>query len=187
MFFLPSTDTFSGSVDKHHSIEQMPYQCDWTRAKLWAMVYMPVSKSWESVLAVVWIIAMKTLSRHILVVDDQLGHRDVMKFYLLKAGFRVTTATDAREAMVLARKERFDLVITDYDMPFATGGEFVTALRKIQGYSATPVFLVTAKADELDGDLLEQDLSLLVVPKPCSVMSLVDKVSECLAKFCSAQ
>ncbi len=160
----------------------LPIQCSLTRARMWHMVCMPLYRnSWGSIATVVWIVSMETLSAHILVVDDQRGHRDVIKLFLQKAGFRVTVAKDPRIAMVLARKKHFDLVITDYDMPFATGTKFITDLRKIRGYRDTPVFLLTAKAAELDRDSLEQDLSLLLVPKPCSLTSLVEKVSMCLS------
>ena len=104
-----------------------------------------------------------------------------MASYLVKAGFRVTTAKDAHEAVDLAKQEHFDLVITDYYMPGATGTDLAAELRKVDRYCGTPIILLTARADELNAANLGKDLSLLVVSKPYSVTRLVNIVSNCLA------
>ena len=120
-------------------------------------------------------------SEHILVVDDLSAHRNVVAFNLAKAGFRVTAAAHPARALASAHHEQFDLVITDYYMPDYSGTDFVRKLREIDSYVATPIIMLTARANELNLDHLRDELSVLVVPKPCSMTCLLDKVSKCLA------
>jgi two-component system chemotaxis response regulator CheY len=118
---------------------------------------------------------------HILVVDDYSAHRNALSFSLSKAGFKVSAAADAARALKLADNEHFDLVITDYYMPDYSGSDFIKKLRENEKYANTPTILLTARADELNLDRLRDDLSVLVVAKPCSTKHLVEMVTKCLA------
>jgi len=124
---------------------------------------------------------MEPQTQHILVVDDLRAHRAVVGFNLEKAGFRVTTAANTAEALKLAEREHFDLLITDYYMPHQTGADLVGKLRETDRYADTPVILLTAKASELNLEYLSKKLSARVVSKPCSIARLIDMVSDCLA------
>ncbi|MHC4402734.1 MAG: response regulator [Planctomycetota bacterium] len=123
---------------------------------------------------------MDSKSEHILVVDDHRVHRRVVSFNLEKAGYRVTTAEDAAEALELAEQEQFDLVVTDYYMPGQTGAELAAALRETEDYAETPIILLTAKATELNLPQLWSSLSVLVASKSCSLSRLVGMVASCL-------
>ena len=61
----------------------------------------------------------------VLVVDDEAPIRDILSFYLKRAGFQVLTATDGQEAVDLlaGRKDAIDLVIMDLTMPRMDGRE----------------------------------------------------------------
>lgn len=123
---------------------------------------------------------MSGQSGHILVVEDDPIHRKVVVLHLSRAGFTVEAAPLAVEALRLAEIEHFDLAIVDYILPDYPGTDLVKLLRKIHGYEATPVILLTARADELNVPRLREQLSVLVVSKPCSMAALVDMVSKCL-------
>ncbi|MFC1597558.1 response regulator [Planctomycetota bacterium] len=114
-------------------------------------------------------------------MDDFRTHRAVVAFNLEQAGYRVTTAANVAEALKLAEKEPFDLVITDYYMPGDTGTNLIRMLRKIDHYADIPMILITAKANELNLKYLSKSLSVHVVSKPCSIARLMDMVSSCLA------
>lgn len=58
---------------------------------------------------------------HLLVVDDEQGMRDMLSWELKGQGYRVTTASNGQEALDRMRAEKFDLVITDYQMPQMDG------------------------------------------------------------------
>lgn len=82
------------------------------------------------------------MSLRILVVDDDIQGLASTKKILEHAGFAVETAEDGQAAIERARKEDFDLVISDVRMPRMTGLEFLSALR--HSGKTIPVVLMTA-------------------------------------------
>src|SRR5687768_8650441 len=71
----------------------------------------------------------------ILVVDDDEDTRDLVTFALQAQPYAVTAAADGPSGLAALRREGFDLVITDYDMPGLTGAEMLkqAAREKILG------------------------------------------------------
>ncbi len=80
----------------------------------------------------------------ILIVDDERSMRDVLSIMLKRAGYGVTVATDAEEAMAQINKEIFDLVITDLKMPKGSGLDVLKAVKASS--PETMVLVVTAFA-----------------------------------------
>ena len=117
----------------------------------------------------------------ILVLEDNPAHRNVVVFNLTKAGYCVTAAAESAKALLLARSQQFDLIITDYYLPDYPGTDFIRLLRRIDGYERVPVILLSARLGELNVDRLRDELLILVLSKPCSMAKLVDSVSKCLA------
>jgi two-component system, OmpR family, phosphate regulon response regulator OmpR len=93
--------------------------------------------------------------RHLLVVDDDDRIRNLLKEYLARAGFRVTTAPDAAAAGKLMGLLDFDLVVLDVMMPGQDGFSFTRQVRSRPGDEGrTPVLLLTARdlsADRIEG------------------------------------
>jgi two-component system phosphate regulon response regulator OmpR len=87
--------------------------------------------------------------RHLLVVDDDDRIRDLLREYLARAGFRVTTAPDAGKAARLMETLDFDLIVLDVMMPGEDGFSFTKRLRARSG-DQTPVLLLTARGDSED-------------------------------------
>jgi two-component system chemotaxis response regulator CheY len=83
---------------------------------------------------------------NILIVDDSLTMRQMVNFTLSSAGHAVTEAADAEEALQCAGKQRFDLVISDVNMPGRSGIELVAELRKLAEYKFTPIILLTTES-----------------------------------------
>jgi two-component system OmpR family response regulator len=88
-----------------------------------------------------------TSGAHVLVVDDDGHIREVMRFALEKAGYRVTEAADGSVAHALIQKTEFDLVVLDIVMPEDDG---LTLCRKIRAESRLPIIIVSSRDDELD-------------------------------------
>lgn len=84
----------------------------------------------------------------ILVVDDEPGMRDMLVDALSLAGHQATAAGDGFEALKLIRAERFDLVISDVNMPRMNGFELLQDLR--EHGDQTPVIMLTARGDRND-------------------------------------
>ncbi len=87
------------------------------------------------------------MSKTILVVDDKISLRRLVKDYLTEQGFRVLTAGDGQEALFIAREERPDLILLDIMMPKLDGYEFIRIFSKDH---PTPIILLTAKLEESD-------------------------------------
>lgn len=83
---------------------------------------------------------------NILIVDDSLTMRQMVNFTLSSAGHTVTEAADAEEALLSVGKQRFDLVISDVNMPGRSGIELVAELRKLAEYKFVPIILLTTES-----------------------------------------
>jgi two-component system chemotaxis sensor kinase CheA len=80
----------------------------------------------------------------ILVVEDSITARSLLRNIIESAGFDVTTAVDGVEAMDVLKKEQFTLVVSDIEMPRMNGIELTTRIRSDQELADLPVILVTA-------------------------------------------
>jgi len=80
----------------------------------------------------------------ILVVDDDRGMREFLEIMLVQEGYRVTCATDGKEALKFCKKHRFDLAISDLKMPKVDGIGFLKGIKEIS--PETMVILITAYA-----------------------------------------
>jgi two-component system OmpR family response regulator len=85
---------------------------------------------------------------HILVVDDEVGIRDLLTDALSMGDYDVTTAEDGQKAINLLRTQKFDLIIADINMPILDG---YSMLERIRGADdQTPVLILTARNDRKD-------------------------------------
>ena len=86
---------------------------------------------------------------HLLVVDDDLRLRELLRRYLSDSGFRVTGAADAAEARAQLASFAFDLVVLDVMMPGESGLVLTRALRE-RAAPRIPVLLLTAMGEPED-------------------------------------
>jgi two-component system, chemotaxis family, sensor kinase CheA len=82
--------------------------------------------------------------RSLLVVEDSITSRSLLKNILETAGYDVTVAVDGIDALTILRSGRFDLVVSDVEMPRMDGFDLTAKIRSDQRLAATPVVLVTA-------------------------------------------
>jgi two-component system chemotaxis sensor kinase CheA len=80
----------------------------------------------------------------VLVAEDSITARALLKNILQAAGYRVTTAVDGADAFTQARGGDFDLVVSDVDMPRMSGFELARKIRGDEKLGGLPVVLVTA-------------------------------------------
>jgi two-component system chemotaxis sensor kinase CheA len=84
--------------------------------------------------------------RSILVVEDSITSRMLLKNILESAGYAVKTAVDGLDGITTLRSEPFDLVVSDVEMPRLNGFGLTTAIRADRRLAEIPVILVTALA-----------------------------------------
>jgi chemosensory pili system protein ChpA (sensor histidine kinase/response regulator) len=86
------------------------------------------------------------LAGRALVVDDSRAIREAMTSMLGSEGWIVDVAEDGGRALVLARQQHYDLVVTDLEMPELGGFDFIARLRGDDRLKATPVVVITSRA-----------------------------------------
>ncbi len=84
----------------------------------------------------------------ILVVDDDKTTRKLLSIYLKGKGHEVVTAENGLEGIEKVGTENVNLVVTDMNMPYMDGIEFVKNLRADPLYAELPIIMVTTEADE---------------------------------------
>jgi chemotaxis protein histidine kinase CheA len=86
----------------------------------------------------------------VLVVDDSVNTREIEKSILEAYGYQVTLAGDGVEALEKARKVKYDIIITDVEMPKMDGFTLTETLRADEQYKDTPIMLLTSRDKEED-------------------------------------
>jgi two-component system chemotaxis sensor kinase CheA len=86
----------------------------------------------------------KAGAKSILVVEDSITSRMLLKGILESAGYKVKTAVDGAEAFTTVRAEYFDLVVSDVEMPRMNGFDLTVRIRADKKLAELPVVLVTA-------------------------------------------
>ena len=87
------------------------------------------------------------MPRHILIVDDDALMRRSLAFSIEQAGYRVSTAESAEDAIALAKRDKPDLALLDIGLPGMDGLE---ALRSFRLFADFPIIFVSARRRELD-------------------------------------
>jgi two-component system phosphate regulon response regulator PhoB len=88
--------------------------------------------------------------RLILVVEDESAIREMLRFALKRAEFRVAEAADAPSARLRIAEERPDLILMDWMMPGTSGIELTRELKSAPASRDIPIVMVTARAEEED-------------------------------------
>lgn len=116
----------------------------------------------------------------IMVVDDEMYIRELVRFYLDKAGFDTIEAANAEEALDIVENQYIDLAVVDIMMPGMDGFELVEQMRQ---YREFPVIMLTAKSqskDKLRGFSLGIDD---YVTKPFDPDELMARVKTILKRY----
>lgn len=82
--------------------------------------------------------------KRILIVDDSITTRAMMKNILLNIGYTVDTTVDAEEALVKLKLNHYDLILTDLTMPKIDGYEFIERLKNDEMYTDIPIVVMSS-------------------------------------------
>jgi two-component system chemotaxis response regulator CheY len=83
---------------------------------------------------------------NILAVDDSASMRQMVSFALKGAGHQVTEAADGQAALDIAKGQKFDLVLSDVNMPKMDGITLAKELRSLPDFKFTPILMLTTEA-----------------------------------------
>jgi len=115
-------------------------------------------------------------SATILIVEDETAQMEVLRYNLEKEGYRVVTADDGEEGLLVAQEETPDAIVLDWMLPSLSGIEVCRRLKATAETAAIPVIMLTARGEEADRVRgLETGADDYVV-KPYSIGELIARI-----------
>lgn len=120
---------------------------------------------------------------HLLIVDDDVGIRTLLAESLVRHGFDVRTAADAREMDAAMRQHPFDLILLDVMMP---GEDGLSIARRLSQAGGPPIVMLSALGDEHDRIVGLEVGAGHYLPKPCSPREIVAVVRAALRQRVAA-
>ena len=119
----------------------------------------------------------ETRAKTLLVVEDSITSRMLLKGILESAGYKVKTAVDGLEAFTRLRAEKFDLVVSDVEMPRLNGFDLSARIRADKKLSELPIVLVTALESREDRERgIEVGANAYLVKSSFDQSNLLDAV-----------
>ncbi|SDN33197.1 two-component system, OmpR family, phosphate regulon response regulator PhoB [Lutimaribacter pacificus] len=112
----------------------------------------------------------------VLLVEDEPAQREVLAYNLEAEGFRVTSADNGEDALMLVDEEHPDIIVLDWMMPNLSGIEVCRRLKLRPETRSVPIIMLSARSDEVDRVRgLETGADDYVV-KPYSIVELMARV-----------
>ena len=115
----------------------------------------------------------------VLVVEDDEGIREMLKYNLTSAGFSVQEASDGATGLRTARTSKPDLILLDLMLPGMSGLDFCRAVRKT---SQVPIIMLTAKDTEVDKVVGLELGADDYITKPFSIREVLARVNSVLRR-----
>jgi len=119
-------------------------------------------------------------SAKIMVVDDDVRLRDLLRRYLTEQGFQVVTAESAPAMNKLWLRERYDLLVLDLMLP---GEDGLSICRRLRGAGdQTPIIMLTAKGEDVDRIVGLEMGADDYLPKPFEPRELLARIRSVLRR-----
>ena len=118
----------------------------------------------------------------ILIIDDDVGFRDLLRIHLSAMGYQVQVAEDAVAGGRALLAAAPDLVISDVNMPFLDGFELLSLLHADESTASIPVILLSGRSD---GDTMAKAVELGAadyLTKPVTRDQLLESIEACLLR-----
>ncbi len=116
----------------------------------------------------------------ILAVDDSKAMLNFYKSVAASLGMKITTALNGREALdIIATGKRFNLIITDMNMPVMDGVEFTREVRSVPVFSGIPIIMITTESERSQEDLARKAGVDHFMHKPFDAEKLKEKITSC--------
>jgi two-component system, chemotaxis family, chemotaxis protein CheY len=87
------------------------------------------------------------MSKTLLIVDDSFSMRQTLGIALRGAGYEVVEACDGQDALGKLDGRKYNLIISDVNMPNMDGISFVKAAKALPNYKFTPIIMLTTEGD----------------------------------------
>ena len=122
---------------------------------------------------------------NILVVDDSMPMRKVIKKTIMASGFSMSEyseAGDGMEALKVLREKWIDIVVTDFNMPNMNGLELVSEMKKDDMLQSIPVLVITTEGSQVRVDEFKEKGIAGYIKKPFTPEEIRSKLHEILGE-----
>jgi two-component system, chemotaxis family, chemotaxis protein CheY len=123
----------------------------------------------------------KEMPKKILLVDDSIIPLTLHALILGEAGYVCSQALNGYLALEMLLKERFDMIITDVNMPRVDGYELTRTVRSTPGYESVPIIMVTTESESGDRQRGMEAGANVYLVKPTPPQVLLTQVAMLLA------
>ena len=119
----------------------------------------------------------ETARKSIMIVEDSITARTLLKNILESAGYETVSAVDGLDALALLRLEKIDLVVSDVDMPRMNGFDLTSRIRASREFTDLPVVLVTSLDSREDRECgIEAGANAYIVKSSFDQSNLLDVI-----------
>ena len=87
---------------------------------------------------------------HVLVVEDEPAQREVLSYNLEAEGFRVTTAGNGEDGLLMVQEDPPDVMVLDWMLPSVSGIEVCRQLKARPDTRAIPIIMLSARSEDVD-------------------------------------
>lgn len=120
------------------------------------------------------------MSKHVLLVEDELNIIEAIRFLLTREGFQVDTHSNGTDAAETVRALKPDLVVLDVMLPGKSGFDILEDLRGHEDTADLPVLMLTARGQSRDRDMAEKAGVSRFMTKPFSNSEVLTAVRDLL-------
>ncbi|MCX7301073.1 MAG: phosphate regulon transcriptional regulator PhoB [Rhodobacterales bacterium] len=93
---------------------------------------------------------MRTTQPHVLIVEDEPAQREVLSYNLEAEGFRVTTAANGEDGLMMVQEDPPDVMVLDWMLPSVSGIEVCRQLKARTETRDMPIIMLSARSEEVD-------------------------------------
>jgi two-component system, response regulator, stage 0 sporulation protein F len=119
------------------------------------------------------------MKRKILIVDDEIGIRLLLKDLLGSEGYKIYLAQNGKEALEMLQIHKMDLMIIDYKLPIIDGMEVVKQIEKEN--KELPTIMMSGLAENFKDVTKEIKNVKMILSKPFNVLEVREFVKQLLA------
>ena len=117
-----------------------------------------------------------------MVVDDLDINREFLRSFLRHLGYRIVVASNGLEAVEEVRKEKFDLILMDLEMPIMDGYESIRIIRKEQGLAPFIAAVTCLKVGDVE-QFCDSSGADSYLPKPISLNDVKELIRQTVSRL----
>ena len=122
--------------------------------------------------------------KKILILDDSITTRTMIKNILLNSGYMVDVVSEAEEALIKLKMNHYDLIITDLTMPHIDGYQFLNMLKTDEMYADIPIIIMSSISKNLAMEkLTDLNVDYYICKENFNQQEFVEQVKTLLTQY----